>query len=74
MFHKQSVDDRVNSAINEGLESQQAARARKTKPGRLGLLGRVFAKLITFRPKKAENSIPISPQGSKLSQNTQEIA
>ncbi len=70
MFNKQMVDDRVNSAINEGLESQQAAQARKTKPGRLGLVGRLFAKLYALRPKKAEKGIPLTPQRSELSQKT----
>jgi len=70
MINKQLVDDRVNSAIKEGLESQQTARARKIKPGRLGLLGRLFAKLYAFRLKKVEKGIPLPPRRSELSQKT----
>ena len=67
MFHKQLVDDRVNSAIEDGLESQKVARELKSRSERAGFLRRLFAKLIAARTKKEEKRILLSPQHRNLS-------
>lgn len=66
MFHKQFVDDRVNSAIKDGLESQKAARELKGRPERTGFLRRLFSKLTAMRAKKDGKRAITSLKHSKL--------
>ena len=68
MFHKQLVDDRVNTAIKDGLESQQVARELKTGPERMMFLKRLFTKLFSFRMEKEEKRTTLSPRHSELHQ------
>jgi len=68
MFHKQLVDDRVNSAIKDGLESQKVARELKTRTERMGFLRRLFAKLSSLRTKKEEKRTMLSARHSELPQ------
>lgn len=68
MFHKQLVDDRVNSAIEDGLESQKVARELKTRSDRTGFLRGLVAKLSALRKKKEEKRTTLSPRHSELSQ------
>lgn len=68
MFHKQLVDDRVNSAIEEGLESQKVSRELKGRSERTGFLRRLFDRLSSSRMKKEKRHTLLSPKHSKLSQ------
>ena len=62
MFHKQLVDDRVNSAIEDGLESQKVARELKSRSEHVGFLRKLFARLFASRTKKKEKRTLLSPQ------------
>jgi hypothetical protein len=68
MYHKQLVDDRVNSAIEDGLESQKVARELKARSDRTGFFRRLVAKLSALRTKKEEKRTTLSPRRSELSQ------
>ena len=66
MFHKQLVDDRVNSAIKDGLESQHVARELKSKSERRGFWRMLAAKLSALRTKKEKKHTTLSPRHSEL--------
>jgi len=66
MFNKQLVDDRVNSAIKDGLESQQIARELRSRPERRGFWRMLVAKLSALRTKKEEKRATLSPRHSEL--------
>ena len=54
MFQKQLVDDRVNSARKEGLDSQEAARARLAGPRKPGLIARIIHMLRRMKPSEID--------------------
>ena len=67
MYHKQLADDRVKSAIKEGLEAQEVARELKSRPEQAGFWRRLLAKLIAMRSNKEHKRTPLSPRHSELS-------
>ena len=68
MYHKQLVDDRVESAIKDGLEAQKVTRELKSRTERTGFLRRLFAKLNVLRKKKEERRATLAPRRSELPQ------
>lgn len=68
MYHKDLVDDRVRSALKEGVSSQEVARAMKAKRRQPGFLRRFFARLFTRRTRK-EKEAAFRPQQTSLPRN-----
>jgi C_GCAxxG_C_C family probable redox protein len=73
VYHKQLADDRVNSAIKEGLESQRVARALNFRSERTGVLRWLFVKLLASKMKKDDKPFIPSLQQRKLSPSLESL-
>jgi len=66
MYHKHLVDDRVRSAMKEGLASQEAARAMKEMRRQSSFLRRLAARIFS-RPARQKSEPVLRPQQTRLS-------